>query len=92
MTRGPTAFCGEQTPREGYLLQPDLKSDVRSNVPGVRIPRYPPYLRSPYTVAGFLLPILLCRLNPAYDCISLFLLLSYDLKRAASLLAFPRSR
>ncbi len=34
---------------------PDLKSDVRSNVPGVRIPRYPPYSRNPHIAAGFLL-------------------------------------
>jgi hypothetical protein len=32
---------------------PDLKSDVRSNVPGVRIPRYPPYYRETAYLAVF---------------------------------------
>ncbi len=32
---------------------PDLKSDVRSNVPGVRIPRYPPYMKNPHLLRVF---------------------------------------
>ena len=32
---------------------PDLKSDVRSNVPGVRIPRYPPYIKKTHIIVGF---------------------------------------
>jgi hypothetical protein len=32
---------------------PDLKSDVRSNVPGVRIPRYPPHSKGLTIVSPF---------------------------------------
>jgi hypothetical protein len=32
---------------------PDLKSDVGSNLPGVRIPRYPPYLKNPHLLRVF---------------------------------------
>lgn len=37
---------------------PDLKSDERSNVPGVRIPRYPPHLKKPPN-SGFFIPVIL---------------------------------
>jgi hypothetical protein len=35
---------------------PDLKSDVGSNLPGVRIPRYPPHSRNPHMLRVFYCP------------------------------------
>lgn len=59
---------------------PDLKSDVGSNPPGVRIPRSPPYQkRNRYLNSGFFLPLNKIRFAYFYICNHLIRLNSYSL-------------
>lgn len=48
---------------------PDLKSDERSNVPGVRIPRYPPHLTNRLT-GGFFISVTVRTIDSTLLCIA----------------------